>query len=103
MNTFTTAVSFFGEDQVSPSKVDTIEHEGQFWLVPEWIVDSKTGTRMPARIILLDKSMHQKTTGHAFGDFVLNQLIPRAVFEGRQTGGPYTVVERPDIKIQPLK
>jgi hypothetical protein len=99
---YTTAVSFSDVADGGIFKCDTIEYQGKMWLVPEWLENPKAGWTMPARIILLESLPHQTTTGNAFGDFVLNQPIPKAVFNGQQSGGIYIVLERPDIKIKSL-
>lgn len=92
---------FFSDDtQGNIYKVDTIEYKGKFWLVPEWIDMPQEGLTMPARIILLDILNHQNTIGSAIGDFVLSDGIPKAVFDGKQSGGQYVVIERPDIQIR---
>jgi hypothetical protein len=82
-------------------KVDTIEHEGKFWIVPEWIDNKVTGWSSPTRIILLDVLPHQKSPGGP-ADFVLNYGMPKSVFyEGRIPPQPehrFVVIENPDIK-----
>ena len=80
---------------------DTIEHEGHFWLVPQWLEARSEGWRRPTRIIRLDAFQHQDTRGGAVSDFVLNQGIPKAVFDGQiqslVTAG--VVIENPPIKV----
>jgi hypothetical protein len=62
---------------------DTIEHEGQFWLVPEWLEAPELGMTRPARIIPLAKLRHQKMGPNYPQRFLLNDPMPRDVFEGR--------------------
>ena len=60
-------------------KMDTIENEGRYWLVPTWI-DAKGGTvSTPERVIPLDQFEHQ-TSGGDIADFVVNSPIPKKVF-----------------------
>ncbi len=81
-------------------KMDTIEHDAKFWLVPEWLESQDGDWTQPARIILLDTLPHQKSGG-TFGDFVLNRPIPKNVIDGRAKPGEggYIVVEQPDIRL----
>ncbi len=102
MKIYKTIVIFSGDEttQGAVHTMDTIEHEGQFWLVPEWIVSQSEGWTMPARIILLDTLDHQKSGGEQY-DFVLNGPIPKAIVSGETEPEPdseYVVVERPNIQ-----
>jgi hypothetical protein len=82
--------------------MDTIEHQGRFWLVPEWIEAPVEGWRMPKRIICLENLQRQKLNPKAgYGDFSLSAPIPKAVLDGHDPQplkGGYVVVERPDIR-----
>ncbi|WP_169731733.1 hypothetical protein [Sphingomonas jaspsi] len=80
-------------------EMDVIEHDGEHWLVPEWLQHTKEGWMTPIRIIRLIGLQHQR--GTVWGDFLVNDPIPEAVIEGRLPKGPsrYTVVERPDIRV----
>jgi hypothetical protein len=92
---------FFSDcDEGTIYKVDTIEYQGKRWLVPEWLDNAREGWRSPARIICIDLLKHQNSPGGP-ADFVLNDGIPKAVFDGQippQSEGFYVVIERPDIK-----
>ena len=102
MKIFTTTVFFSDDTQGNIYTCDTIEYEGRMWLVPHWLESPSERMRMPVRIVLLDVLPHQKTPGSPFGDFVLNQGISKAVFEGRVLPTPESglvVVESPKIKI----
>ncbi len=95
-----TAMLFFSD--VPDGKIfqcEAIEYEKKIWLVGGWLENPQQGWKMPARLILLEGLPHQVTIGSPFGDYVLNQPISKAVFEGRESAGAYTVVERPDIRI----
>ena len=104
MQIYKTLVTFEddGEDRGFVLTCDTIEHEGKFWLVGEWIESTDKKTRLPAIIVLLDNLPHQKS-----GDvksnfaFVLNQPIPKCVLSGIQPEESkfhFVIVKNPDIK-----
>ena len=80
-------------------KVDTVEHEGHFWIVPEWLEIREEKLIMPARIIQIDSLDHQKTEIYGC-QFVVTYSIPKSVLSGEtQTaeGVDYVVEERPHI------
>jgi hypothetical protein len=80
--------------------MDTIEHEGALWLVPDWIVFHDEKVQKPRRIIRLDGLKYQKTK---FGkaDYVLNDPLPSILIDpahrNQQLPG-YVVKEAPDIQ-----
>ena len=81
--------------------MDTIEHEGQMWLVPSWLVPQAGGLSKPERLICLDSLPHQKASMGG-SDFVLNNPIPIDILEGRaprESGFSYLVLECPDIEV----
>jgi hypothetical protein len=82
---------------------DTIEHEGKLWLVPHWLESPSEGTKQPTRIIRLDGLQYQRMTNPAYGaDYILNEPLPKAVFEGplpKELEGQYVAIERPDIPL----
>lgn len=89
---------------------DTIEHEGALWLVPEWLEAPDLKVRKPVRIIRLSGLEYQQFQNPHPADFLLNDPIPKDVFEGRAPsveGGPFLVVEAPEIVLNdddmPLK
>ncbi len=82
-------------------KADTIKHEGQMWIVPEWIDIEGEGWSKPARLILLDYLPHQVSNGD-FGDYILNSPIPISVWNGQvppELKNQYIVIEAPDLKV----
>lgn len=96
-----TLISFSDLDDGFLYRVDTIEYQGKFWLVPTWLDKPTEGWRIPERIICLDVLPHQKTGTSDPADFVLSHGIPKSVFDGRippQSEDSYIVVERPDIR-----
>lgn len=76
---------------------DTIEHEGAFWLVPEWLEHLAEGTIQPARMIRVSPPDFHPADGTGF-DFALGDSIPIDVLEGR-TAEHYDVQVLPDIRI----
>jgi hypothetical protein len=101
MKILKTAVALEGDNSGSIYQMDTIEWQGKNWLVPQWLEAPQLGYSIPARIICLDYLPHQKTAGGNFGDFVLNQPLPKAMFEGPLPKTPTAlpaVIERPDIR-----
>ena len=82
--------------------VDTIEYEGKFWLVTEWIDSRSEGWSMPARIILLDVLPHKRVASGNPADYVVEYPIPKSVFDGqipKQSKYKFVVIERPEIRI----
>jgi hypothetical protein len=82
---------------------DTIEYEGRFWLVPFWKNTPDGRWRSPARIIPLDQLAHQDVRGSPFGDFVLTEGIPKALFDGdasmRGVAATMGCIENPEIRL----
>jgi hypothetical protein len=81
---------------------DAVEHEGGMWLVPMWLEEPATRSRRPLRIVRMDTLPHQKMPANWQQDFVLNEPMPRAVFEGRVPQGQeakYVVIEAPEISL----
>lgn len=78
---------------------DIIEYRGQFWIVPEWLVNTSLGVQRPTRIVSLATIRHSRTPGKP--EFVVEDPIPISVFEGR-TESPkasgFVVQEMPDIQ-----
>jgi hypothetical protein len=85
--------------------IDTIEHEGDLWLVPEWLATTFPKMHKPARIIRLPKEGLQDL-GHDFlGSGIharkLDGPIPKAVVDGTsQSGWPPGVQEAPELMIR---
>jgi hypothetical protein len=85
-------------------QIDTIEYEGQFWLVPEWLL-SPDGTEMrPARIIRLLSIPHEGDPRQKDPpQFVIPGPLPEHVLQGLPplyARPKYEVVEAPDIWFQ---
>lgn len=83
--------------------VDTIEHEGKLWLVPEWndTIDGKV--TMPARLICLAELPLEKNTSGGPADYVLQHPMTKAILNGQipiELAGKVQVVHDPNIEIQ---
>ena len=85
--------------------IDTIEHEGDLWLVPEWLPTTFPKMRKPARIIRLPKEglrdLGRNFLGSGIHAHKLDDLIPKAVVDGTsQSGWPLGVQEAPELLIR---
>jgi len=99
------------EGEAAIYKMDAIEYQGKFWLVPTWL-DSPDGKQSkPLRLILLDSLQHQRLdpSGGSRADFAVNNPIPKAVLDGRapqQQGfslNMYVVLEAPALIVDRSK
>src|SRR4051794_29175213 len=102
MKIYKAAVAIEGEGTIS--QMDAIEHDGKFWLVPIWLENPAIKKIKPLRLILLDSLQHQRFDPPTqFGDFAVNDPIPKDVLKGRvqqQQGfglNMYVVIEEPDL------
>jgi hypothetical protein len=87
------------------SQCDAIEYDNKLWLVPNWLDIPAQGVTKPARIIRFDSLRHQKTPGPNGADFVINDPIPKELFDARtprQAIPGFEFVEMPEISL-PLK
>lgn len=100
MRILKTAVTF--DDDSDLYYADSIEHDGQVWLVPEWIDAPGQGWKKPKRLICLNTMAHERMETGDGGDFVVTWPIPRSVFDGRVPEGAgtrYIIIEGPDIRV----
>jgi hypothetical protein len=82
-------------------EMDTIEHEGMLWLVPEWIETQRKGWSRPARIICLSPLLH--SGGPPPRHYALQNPIPKGVWIGQippQLATQYVVIEAPDLEFE---
>ena len=80
--------------------MDVIEHQGAFWLVPEWLDNIAEGVSMPRRIVSLATIPHEKMSGNP--DFVVSYPVPKSVFDGTapsEIASVYVVKELPEIRV----
>jgi len=76
-----------------PRLVDTIWHEGHWWLVAKWLRPHDGSEDIPQRLVRLDEMQPQEIEGQPFR-FLLPQPIPRSVFEQTSPAG-YVVALHP--------
>jgi hypothetical protein len=88
------------EDDGSIFIADTIEYEGKWWIVPEWLAGPSAGTRCPARIISTDGLRLIPAAPQYQADFVLSVPLSRDVLEGRAIKQGLDVRTRPDITLR---
>jgi hypothetical protein len=97
------AMVIIASDVHETRMVDVIEHDGEFWLVPEWLDNQVRRLTKPLRIVSLRTLPHQRIAGKDHPpDFVVNDPVPKYVFDGRtppQEADKYVVVEGPEIYI----
>ena len=82
--------------------VDIIDHNAEFWLVPEWLDNPSEKWSTPARIIRLNSIPHRKCLGSPLADFLILPGVPKAAIFGPYPYiGPLQVemVEAPDIRV----
>ena len=70
-------------------QMDTIYHEGQWWLVPEWLVKNDTGQKTPLRLVRPVGGL--SADGDPPRAFSAN-LVPKSALDGIPTFG-YVVVD----------
>jgi hypothetical protein len=90
------------EENGSFQKVDTINYDNNWWLVPEWYDNKSKGWIMPKRIIQLDSLPHQVIDSGNPVDFVLDNPMPKDVFDGKtkkHKSKQFCVLIDPEIKL----
>src|SRR4051812_15118997 len=83
-------------------RIDVIEHEGDFWLVPQWLTANDGTHQRPARMISLTTIRHQRLDSGEPADFVLNDPLPEYLLEGevpREEAARYRILNYPEIVI----
>ncbi len=100
MRVFKVGVSF-SDAPANIYRFDGIEYDGKVWIVPRWLDPPGTEKTRPTRIILLDKLKHQKLKpGHPFGDYLVNEPIPKSVLYDEissQLKDKYGVIDQPQL------
>jgi hypothetical protein len=82
--------------------MDTVEYQGEFWLVPSWLEAPWNGWRMPSKIVSLSRLGYEHTPDNSLGDFkLLIALEPSSLTDSVETlqANGYVVRERPDIRL----
>ena len=62
--------------------MDTVEHKGKLWLVPEWIEFPGTGLMKPVRMIALDQLGYSEIPYFGNVKWVISHPPPKELFEG---------------------
>ena len=99
------ALVFFTDDNSgSLFTCDAIHREGKNWLIPKWLGTGDTPKAFPERFICIDNLRHQKIDNPNPHHFVLNEGIPKCVFDGVQpkdSDVTFLIVENPNIPTEP--
>lgn len=87
MEVFKTLGSFEVHDEGYMQLLDTVLHDGAWWLVATWLSRGNTKVH-PERIIKLGgpNTRFQEATGEPFR-FILTNAIPHSLFEGTPHAG----------------
>lgn len=77
---------------------DTVEYQGELWLVPAWIEGPMPGTEQPARLIGLPTGLPLSEPGPEYeADYLLSSPLSKATLAGHAEAQGYTVIQRPDL------
>jgi hypothetical protein len=95
MEVFKTYLFFEGFDEGHPHLVETIFHEGAWWLVGSWLQHHATQTRVPERIVRLTGLQFEEVQGQPYR-FLLNNGLPKPVLDGEARAG-YVVAMYPGL------
>jgi hypothetical protein len=99
MKILKTRVASAGDNRIF--SVDTIEHQGGLWLVPQWTGSTTAGVRRPMRIIRIDLLRYQKPGPKGY-DYLLNDPVPIGILFGQpapqETQG-FLVITQPDMSL----
>lgn len=75
--------------------IDTIEHEGSYWIVLSWTEYPAIAKRTPGQALRLPKHAFQRPENMVF-DLVLNTELPKAALDG-QSIPPYEHAALPHL------
>jgi hypothetical protein len=77
---------------------DAVFHEGKYWLVPEWLEDNESGSRVPARLVCISNLRHQVHLDSEVHQLTVNEPVPREILDGtaeKDKLGKFLVAENP--------
>jgi hypothetical protein len=82
-----------------------MRHEGEIWLVPDWIRSPRGRSAKPLRMIPLSKFPHKKfpRTSEAFADYAIDGVVPKGLFDRHippVLSAAFGVLERPAVRVQ---
>jgi len=84
-------------------RMDVVEHDSMFWLVPAWIDTPRKGWSRPVRLVCLSLLPHQDLRSDPHNRFVVNCPVPRSVLSGPippQIAAQYVVIDLPDLEFE---
>jgi hypothetical protein len=93
MDVLKTLVHFEGSDDERSYLVDTIHHDGAWWLVASWKVKQTIKSRAPERLVRLTGLHYEEVQGKPYR-FVLNKPLPKDVFDGQERDGYVVATNR---------
>jgi len=95
MEVFKTYLFFSGHDESHPYLIDTVWHEGHWWLVGTWLEHPVTRHRIPERIVQMNglTVRFQEVEGQPYR-FLLNNALPKSVLYGVPQDG-YVIAVHP--------
>jgi hypothetical protein len=94
------------KEGTSPMEIcAAMSHEGEIWLVPDWIRSPRGRSAKPLRMIPLSKFPHKKfpRTSEAFADYAIDGVVPKGLFDRRippVLSAAFGVLERPAVRVQ---
>ena len=95
MEVFKTYLFFEGYDENHSYLIDTIQYEGQWWLVGSWFQSHLTDDRVPERLVRLSGLRYQEVQGQPYR-FFLNNALPKALLDGQEQPG-YVITLYPAV------
>jgi hypothetical protein len=98
-------VALYKERNAPMAICAAIRHEGEIWLVPDWIRSPRGRSAKPLRMIPLSKFPHKEfpQTSEAFADYGIDGLVPKDLFDLKippLLSAAFGVRERPAIRVQ---
>lgn len=80
-------------------KMDTVEFDGQFWLVSEWYENPSRGVMRPVRMVSLATIEHMRTMGD-YPSITIQDPLPSSLFENPspEEARKFVIMEEPAIE-----
>ena len=98
-------VALYKEGTTPVEICSAMRHEGEIWLVPDWIRSPRGRSAKPLRMIPLSKFSHKEfpLTSEAFADYAIDGVVPKGLFDRHippVLSAAFGVLERPAIRVQ---